>query len=156
VSPIRRDAEGGAIAAGTWEGVTERLIREAQERGEFEDLRLHGKPLPDRRNPYVGERELAFDMLQNAGAAPPWIEADKEARTWLAKRDALLARARVSTIPMHRTFERQLTEIVARHNAAVDRVNAEAPTHRQQRSRLVLQQELETIRRAFDDRPGQG
>src|SRR5262249_38407582 len=65
VSPIRRDAEGDAMVEPTWETVTERLIREAQERGEFADLPHHGKPLPSRNNPYVGEMGLAYDMLQD-------------------------------------------------------------------------------------------
>ncbi len=139
MSPIRRDAEGQAIAAPNWEGVTERLIRQAQERGEFDDLPHHGKPLPVRPNPYAGDMALAYDLLQDAAMAPPWIEADKEARAWLAKRDTLMATARQSGYAMRRTLERQLTDVVARHNAAVARLNAEAPTTRQHRAPLVAQ-----------------
>ena len=153
MSPIRRDADGRAIAEPTWEGVTERLIREAQERGEFEDLPHHGKPLPGRRNPYVGEMALAFDMLQDAGMAPPWVEADKEARAWLERHGAVLATARKSSPAMRRTLERELTEVVRRYNAAVDRVNAAAPTPRQHRPHLVPGDELETLHRAIDDHP---
>jgi hypothetical protein len=145
---------GRAIADARWEGITERLIREAQERGEFEDLPLHGKPLPERRNPYAGEMALAYDLLQDAGAAPPWIEADKEARVWLARRDALLATAERSRSPMHRTLERELTEVVARYNGAVERLNASAPTTRQNRARLVLATEIDALKRAFDDHIG--
>jgi hypothetical protein len=152
VSPIRRDAEGRAIADRSWEGITERLIREAQERGEFEDLPLHGKPLRAHRNPYVGEMALAFDMLQDAGMAPPWIEADKEARAWLETRDAIRATAAAGSPAVRRTLERRLTEAVRRHNAAVDRLNAAAPTPRQHRARLVLADELDVLHRSFDDR----
>jgi hypothetical protein len=152
VSPIRRDAEGRAIVETKWEGIAERLIREAQERGEFEDLPLHGKPLPGRRNPYAGEMALAYDLIQDAGMAPPWIEADKEARTWLDKRDGLLRTARMSSPAMRRTLGREMTTVVARHNAAVDRVNAAAPTTRQHRKHLVLAEELDALARAFDDR----
>ena len=88
------------------------------------------KPLPQRKNPYAGEMALAYDLLQGAGVSPPWIEADKEARTWLDRRDALLATARNSTPAMRRTLERDLTSAVNRYNAAVDRVNAGAPTTR--------------------------
>jgi hypothetical protein len=151
VSPIRRDAEGRAIVDRGWEGVTERLIREAQERGEFEDLPHHGKPLPARRNPYAGEMALAYDLLQDAGMAPPWIEADKEARAWLDKRDALLRTAGSSSAAMRRTLERELATIVARHNAAVDRINAGAPTTRQHRTHLVLADELIALTQAIDD-----
>jgi hypothetical protein len=137
----------------SWETVTERLIREAQERGEFEDLPHHGKPLPSRNNPYVGDMGLAYDMLQDAGIAPPWIEADKEARTWLERRDALIATARASTPAMRRTLERRLAETVQRYNAAADRINAEAPTTRQHRAHLVLNDEIDALSRAIDERP---
>jgi hypothetical protein len=99
-------------------------------------------PLPDRSNPYVGEMGMAYDMLQDAGIAPPWIEADKEARALLARRDALFERAEHSSSAMRRTAERELAGIVARYNDAADRVTAEAPTPRQHRSRLVLSDEL--------------
>jgi len=150
VSPIRRDAEGRGIADPTWEGVTERLIREAQERGEFQDLPHQGKPLSGRPNPYAGEMALAYDLLKDAGIAPPWIEADKEARAWRDKRDALLRTAENSNSAMRRTLEREMTTVVARHNAAVDRVNATAPTTRQHRAQLVLGDELEALGRALD------
>jgi len=139
------------MAAPGWEGIAERLIREAQERGEFQDLPLHGKPLPRRENPYAREMALAYDLLQDAGVSPPWIEADKEARSWLDRRDAVLATARNTTPAMRRTLERDLTVAVNRYNAAVERVNAEAPTPRQHRVRLVLRGELETLHRAIDD-----
>jgi hypothetical protein len=144
------------MADPSWEGVTERLIRQAQERGEFENLPHQGQPLPGRRNPYVGEMALAYDLLQDAGMAPPWIEADKDARTWLARRDALLAKAASSTPAMRRTLERELTQVVGRHNAAVDRVNAAAPTPRQHRSHLVVADELDTLHRTLDDRHRNG
>ena len=34
---------------------------------------------------------MAHRMLRNAGAAPPWIEADKAVRRLLDERDKLLA-----------------------------------------------------------------
>jgi len=150
VSPTRRDAEGDVSADRSWESLTERLIREAQERGDFDDLPHRGQALPDRSNPFAGEMGLAFDMLLNAGIAPPWIEADKEARACLARRDALRQVARRAGSPMLATLEREMTLIVQRCNGAVARVNAEAPTPRQQRRPLDLAQELDSLRSAID------
>ena len=55
--------------------------------------RTRASRCPSRTRRYAGEWALAFRMLRNAGVAPPWIEADKEVRELLARRDALVARA---------------------------------------------------------------
>lgn len=62
------------------ESAVDKAIREAMERGEFDDLPGKGKPLKLERNPYAKERELAFKLLKDAGYAPEWIERDKEVR----------------------------------------------------------------------------
>jgi hypothetical protein len=49
-------------------------------------------------NALAGEWAMAYDAL-SAGAAPPWIESDKEARAPLAAIEALIERApRVSRL----------------------------------------------------------
>ena len=80
--------------APTWESLVDRQIREAMEDGRFDDLPHQGEPLPVEDETYAGEWALAFRMLRNAGVAPPWIEADKEVRALLARRDAIVAGAR--------------------------------------------------------------
>jgi hypothetical protein len=146
------------MADGSWESLTERLIREAQERGEFQDLPLHGKPLPSRRNPFAGDRALAFELLSGAGAAPPWIESDKDARARLAERDRILDVARRTRPIARSTLARQLDAAVAAYNAAVTRLNAEAPTDRQHRRRLVPADEMAALDAALgadlDSEPG--
>ena len=78
---VRKDADGVRSIGPTWESLTERIIREAQERGEFDDLPGHGRPLAVDENPYAGEMALAYPPApQRPSVAPPWIEADKEAR----------------------------------------------------------------------------
>ena len=84
--------------------------------------------------------------------SPPWIEADKEARSWLDRRDALLATARTSTPAMRRTLERDLTSAVNRYNAAVERVNAGRPRPGSTARASLLGNELEALHRAIDDR----
>lgn len=130
-----------------WSGETvlDRQIREAVEAGEFDNLPHQGKPLPKDENPYAGEWGLAFHVLKNAGFAPPWIEADKEVRALLARRDAIITRAAAGPTPSEIAQRRDraaLEQLVAEINASIERVNAEAPSLRQHRRRLVLADEL--------------
>jgi hypothetical protein len=153
VSRRYRDADGKWIVGTTHESLIERVIREAHELGDFDDLPLHGKPIPLEENPYAGDMALAFTMLKNAAVAPPWIEADKDVRRLLDDRDRLLERAVRTTSLGRTTYRRELERIVAAHNAAVERVNAAAPTTRQHRRPMVLPEELAALERASS--PGQ-
>ena len=119
------------------------------EEGAFDELPYHGEPLPADDDSAAGEWALGFRVLRNAGAAPPWIEADKEVRALLADRDALLARAaRVGDAARPR-LRRELEGIVASANRAMERLNAEAPTERQHRRLLDLGEELAHLEAAF-------
>jgi len=140
----RRDAEGRLQAGRSWETLIDRQIREAMEAGKFDDLPHQGRPLPNDENPLAGDWGLAFHVLRNAGFAPPWIEADKEVRALLAERDALLARAATGSpsVLARRRDRASLEDLVRRINAAVARINAEAPTPRQHRRPLDLAAEL--------------
>ncbi len=128
-----------------WETLIDRQIREAIEDGRFDNLPHQGEPLPNDGNPLAGELELAFHVLKNAGVAPPWIEADKEVRELLERRDAILARAATGPAPSaiaRRRDRAVLEELVTRINASIARVNAQAPTDRQQRRPLALAGEI--------------
>ena len=59
----------------SWEGHVEQTIREARERGDFDNLPGAGKPLDLEENPFAGEWQSAFRMARNAGAAPLWVQA---------------------------------------------------------------------------------
>lgn len=62
-----------------WENLVERRIREAQERGEFDDLPGKGRPLDLSENPFADPSlGPAFRMLKNAGVAPAFIQERKE------------------------------------------------------------------------------
>jgi hypothetical protein len=151
--PLRRDSEGKPTAGPTWESLSERLIREAMERGEFEDLPFRGQRIPLDDDTYAGSNALAFHVLRNAGAAPPWIEADKEARHLLEARDRLLAAAPRAGSEMARERHRsEMRRIVLAANAAIDRLNAEAPGPAQHRRRLDLTAELERLDRSSRER----
>jgi hypothetical protein len=147
----RRDAEGRMQVGPDWETLIDRQIREAIEEGRFDNLPHVGEPLPNDDNPYAGERGLAYHVLGNAGVAPPWIEADKEVRELLALHDAIVARAAAGSGPSalaRRRDRAALEALVTRINAAIARVNAGAPTDRQQRRPLGLADELARYDRA--------
>lgn len=136
MSPQRRDAEGRRQTAHSWESLVERQIREAMEAGAFEDLPYQGERLPLEDDSAAGEWAMAHHMLRSAGAAPPWIESDKEARRQLAELEALLERASRMSPLAHRRAREDLARIVDAANRAIARVNAEAPTVRQHRRPL--------------------
>jgi hypothetical protein len=151
--PVSRlDAEGRRQVAPTWETLVERQIREAMEEGAFDDLPYRGERLPLEDDSAAGEMALGYRVLRNAGVAPPWVEADKEVRALLARRDALVARAHRYG-PLSRARARQeLVDLVRTTNAAIARLNAEAPTDRQHRRPLDEIAEIEALELAFGDR----
>ena len=59
--------------------VAERKIREAMERGEFDNLSGSGKPLPEEDLSGVPEElRMAYKVLKNSGCLPPEVELRKE------------------------------------------------------------------------------
>lgn len=149
-APARRDPDPRPQLGSSGETLLDRQIREAVEEGRFDNLPHQGKPLPKDENPYAAEWGLAFHVLRNAGFAPPWIEADKEVRALLARRDAILVRATTGAAPSESARRRDhlaLEKLVAEVNASIARVNAEAPSTRQHRQPLALADEL----RRYDD-----
>ena len=140
----RRDGDGPWRTPGSWETLLDRQIREAAEEGKFDNLPHQGQRLPNDENPYAAEWGLAFHVLKNAGFAPTWIEADKEVRALLDRRDAILARAASGSPPsvMGRRERAALEKLVAEINAAITTLNAEAPSIRQHRRPLLLADEL--------------
>ena len=77
---------------GDWEKWVDQQIREAQERGEFDNLPGAGQPLDLTPNPYAQGQELAFKVLKDAGFAPEWIELDRAIRNKLQSARAVLLR----------------------------------------------------------------
>lgn len=150
----RRDDEGRWQVGRSWETLIDRQIREAMEEGKFDNLPHQGAPLPNDENPHAGEWGLAFRMLRNAGYAPPWIEADKEIRELLARREALLARVAGNppTVGQRRRDHDAVEKLVREINAAIARLNSAAPSERQQRRFLVLADELARYDEAADGR----
>ena len=140
--PLRPSREG------LRETLIERQIREAMEEGAFDHLPHQGERLPLEDDSAAGEWALAHRMLRNAGAAPPWIESDKAVRALLDELDRLVARAPRRSEAAHAWARLELARIVDAANRAIARVNAEAPTFRQQRRPLDLAKELDRLDRA--------
>jgi hypothetical protein len=130
---IRRDAEGHERTAPDWESLTERLIREAQESGQFDDLPQRGQVLSRDDAGFAGDMAAANSVLRNAGAAPPWIEIDKEVRAYRTHIKRLLDQA--LRTPAHGTarLSRELELTADAHDEAVRRLEPLAPTARQYR-----------------------
>ena len=151
MSPQRRDADGRIHTAHSWESLVERQIREAMEAGAFNDLPHQGQRLPLEDDGAAGEWAMAHRMLRNAGVAPPWIESDKEARRLLAEMEALFERAPRASHGSRARIRTELASLVEAANAAILRVNSEAPTLRQHRRALDASVCLERLERAFAD-----
>lgn len=62
--------------------VAEQHIRDAMQRGEFDNLQGKGKPLPQDDNPLIPEDlRMAYKILKNSGHLPPEIADRKEIST---------------------------------------------------------------------------
>ena len=151
MSPTRRDPDGTRRPETTWESLVERQIREAMRDGRFDELPHQGAPLPAEDDAAAGEWAMAYRMLRDAGMAPPWIEADKEARDGLARMDRLIDRAMRARPAERDRLRAVMRSTVLATDRAVERVNAEAPTDRQHRARLDVDAELARLERAFRD-----
>ena len=75
-----------------WESWIDQEIREAQERGKFDNLPGRGKPIDLTPNPFAQGQDLAFKILKDAGYAPEWIELDKAIRMKIERARAALVR----------------------------------------------------------------
>jgi Domain of unknown function (DUF1992) len=125
--------------------LVERQIRTAMDEGAFDDLPHQGRRLPIEDDSMAGDWAMAYRMLKNAGAAPPWIEADKVVRERLAELERLLDRAATGSPIYRRRARVELVGIVEAANRAIARLNAEAPTDRQHRRPLDLDVELRRL-----------
>ena len=74
-----------------WESAVERTIREAQERGEFDNLPGAGRPLSGEG--WEGEWGMAHHLLKQAGETLPWIALGQEIEARQAQLDTRLAEA---------------------------------------------------------------
>src|SRR5215510_12509454 len=124
-----------------WESVLDKKIREAIERGEFED--------PDWR--------LAHRMLRNAGFAPAWIEERKDieaeieaakatlARVWTVVQNARHTEHQESAEARWRSAREEFRLKCFEVNRRIDTWNLKAPAVGFHRRRIDLDREIERI-----------
>ncbi len=151
---MRKDADGATALARSWESLTERLIREAQEGGAFDDLPGTGKPLALDDDPREGEHGLAFHILRTNRVTPPWIAADQEVRARLAELErfhASAGRAPRPSAASRAAWHARLDTILRAHASAVLALEGMAPTPAQHRPRLDATAQHARLDRAFDD-----
>ena len=67
-------------------------IREAQARGDFDNLAGAGKPLNLDENIYAGDKALGYNLLKSNGFAPIEVELTKEVRNERTRAEKKLAR----------------------------------------------------------------
>ncbi|GAC1462379.1 MAG: hypothetical protein PVS3B1_00600 [Ktedonobacteraceae bacterium] len=70
----------------------EEMIREAQARGDFDNLAGTGKPLNLDDGAKAGDKSMAYNLLKNNDLVPPEIELAKDIDIDLARADAKVAR----------------------------------------------------------------
>ena len=76
------------------ESLTEKKLREAIERGEFDNLPGKGEPVDLRENPFEDpDLRVVHRLLRNAGFAPAWIEERKDIDAELELATTKLTRA---------------------------------------------------------------
>ena len=117
-----------------WESAIDKQIREAQERGDFDNLPGQGRPLPS--EVWDGEWGLAYHILRQAGETLPWISLGRDieaaqAKLQILQRDAAI----VPYAERGRARERYLREA-----AALDKLLQEyafvVPSRQLERGRL--------------------
>ena len=117
-----------------WESAIDTQIREAQERGDFDNLPGQGRPLP--ADVWDDEWGLAYHILRQAGETLPWISLGRDIEAAQAKLQALLRdAATVSFAERARAREQYLREA-----AALDKLLQEyafvVPSRQLERGRL--------------------
>ncbi len=70
----------------------EEMIREAQVRGDFDNLAGTGKPLNFDERAKAGDKSLAYDLLKNNNLVPPEMELARDIDIDRARADAKIAK----------------------------------------------------------------
>jgi len=122
----------------------EEQIREAQDRGEFDNLQGAGKPLHFDDNPYLGDKTMAYGLLKSNNYAPAEIELAKEIRTESESAKAKLERLRRqgSTLRTRRVPPSANEKRV--YNASVEKAAAEYEHTLRELNRKILTLNLTT------------
>jgi hypothetical protein len=128
------------------ETLVEKKIREAMEKGEFDDLPGKGEPIDLAENPFEDPAlRMVHRLLKNAGFAPAWIEARKEIETELEQARTTLVRARrlYGDGPEWERVVREFRGKTGELNERIRIYNLKAPGAAFQRSHISIEAEIE-------------
>jgi len=153
--------------------VVDKAIREAQERGEFDNLPGKGRPLRWDDEHMPPEMRMVNRILKNAGFAPSWIEDDKWIRTerkavrqlldsfvdwYLEERAALAGQPEPEVAPRLEELavvcDRRIQvyrERAGKLNQCIDNFNLTVPISNLQWHRVRVDEEIERFRRMLED-----
>jgi DnaJ family protein C protein 28 len=119
-------------------------IREAQERGEFDNLPGTGKPLILDETQFTGDKAMAYSLLKQNGYAPPEIELAKEIRSDFEKAQAQLEKLRLQRHSLRAKRVPPLKSEKRAFNQAVVRAGSEYGQSLRELNRKVLNLNLST------------
>lgn len=141
-----------------WESLIDQKIREAMERGEFDNLTGKGEPIDLSENPYEDpDWRTAHRMLRNAGFAPSWIEERKDidaelavarsnlARVWMIRQNARNTEHESSAGMRWQNALQTFREKVVELNRRINLWNLKAPAVAFQRARIDVEAEIKGI-----------
>ena len=141
-----------------WESLIDKKIREAMERGEFENLSGKGEPIDLSENPFEDpDWRTAHRMLRNAGFAPAWIEDRKDidaelavarsnlARVWMVRQNAQGTIHESSATVRWQQAVEAFREKIKELNRRINDWNLKAPAVAFQRQRIDAEAELERL-----------
>lgn len=141
-----------------WESLIDKKIREAMERGEFDNLAGKGEPIDLSENPYEDpDWRTAHRMLRNAGFAPSWIEERKDidaelavarsnlARVWLVRQNARNTEHESSAAVRWQKGLDAFKEKVDELNRRINIWNLKAPAAAFQRQRIDIDTEIKSL-----------
>lgn len=136
------------------ESMAEKMLREAIEAGEFDDLPGKGQPVDLRENPFEDpDLRVVHKLLREAGFAPAWIEERKDIDATFEAAGQTLTRAwkiyRPAGIsPNDAAWERNVVEFreqVAELNRRLKLYNLKVPASVFQRSLFDADKVIESV-----------
>lgn len=95
-----------------FEQIVEQRIKQAQKKGDFDNLAGANKPLKFEDQNVPEELRLAHKILKNAGFLPPEVELKKQ----ISRTEQLLDQAQVDT-PERRKIQKKLNYLITKLNA---------------------------------------
>ncbi len=117
-----------------WESAVDKQIREAEERGEFDNLPGRGKPL--HLDNWDRDWGMAFHVLKNAGETLPWISLGQDIDAARARLDEFLHHARHIPVAERARARELYLRKAAEHDKLLEEYAFSVPVRHLERGRL--------------------